>query len=358
MTLRVLHVLESLAPGGMETTFLNMLRARGATLPAIESHVLAFDGGALEDSYRAVARSLIIGQDSRTIDGCLDEGYDVVHILFERCAYRLMPRIVGRRRTPVVYSKGYDMGGMYRLNEGLHWQADVSMLVAADGVTFTTSELTAGYELPAGRAMSLRKAVDVSRFAELAAPDSSTPQRIVCIANLHPRKRLGDLVQALVMIRHQIPDAELRFVGGGNAAEASRLAALARGGNVGTAVTFAGMVRDVAPEIAAARIVALPSSCEGVPTVLLEAMAAGRPVVATRVGHISSIVDNGVEGFLVPVGDITALSHRVIALLNDPALAASMGHAGRRRAARHDVTRVAIAMMDAVQRAVHGAAIQ
>jgi len=45
-----------------------------------------------------------------------------LNVLFERCAYRIVPQLVARTVTPVVYGKGYDMGGMYRLNEGLQWQ--------------------------------------------------------------------------------------------------------------------------------------------------------------------------------------------------------------------------------------------
>lgn len=349
MSQRILHVLESLAPGGMETTFLNALRTFRAIDADMRHDVLAFSGGGLEPGYREAAHRLTIGSDSATLEASLTGPYDVVHVLFERCAYRLLPLLVGRRGTPVVYGKGYDMGGMYRLNEGLRWQADESMLAAADGVTFTTADLAGGYTLPAGRTTVLRKAADVAPFSALPAPDDSTPLRIACVANLHPRKRLGDLIVALVGVRHAVPHAELRFVGGGNAQEAERLQQLARELRVEDAVTFAGAVRDVPSEIARSRVVALPSSCEGVPTALLEAMAAGRPVVATRVGHVSTIVADAVEGFLVEVGDVPALTDRLIQVLAVPALAHVMGEAARRRAASHDVRQVARELLDVLR---------
>lgn len=351
MSLRILHVLESLAPGGMETTFLNALRAFRTCDAAMRHDVLAFTGGALEPQYREAANHLTIGNDSTTLEASLGGRYDLIHVLFERCAYRLLPLLVGRRPTPVVYGKGYDMGGMYRLNEGLLWQADESMLAAADGVTFTTPDLARGYTLPSGRTTVLRKAADVAPFSALPAPDDSTPLRIACVANLHPRKRLGDLIVALRDVRRVLPGATLRLIGGGNAQEAERLAQLARELGVHEDVSFAGVVRDVPAEIAQARVVALPSSCEGVPTALLEAMAAGRPVVATRVGHVSGIVDDGVEGFLFEVGDVPTLTDRLIQVLTAPALAHSMGEAARRRAASHDVRQVARELLDALRAA-------
>jgi glycosyltransferase involved in cell wall biosynthesis len=349
--MRILHVLESFAPGGMETTFLHMLRCFRTADDSIRHDVLAFAGGALDRPYRDAAHAVYVGCDPATIDARLAEPYDVIHILFERCAYRILPDLLGRSRTPVVYGKGYDMGGMYRLNEGLRWQADESMLMACDGNTFTTPHLAAGYQIPAGRTTVLQKAADVERFQHLPDPDLSTPARIVCVANLHPRKRLGDLILALEQIADCVPDAAVRFVGGGSAGEAARLTALAAERRLADRVSLAGVVADVTPEVAAARIVALPSSCEGVPTALLEGMAAGRPVVATHVGHVASIVDEGVEGFLVTPGDVITMAERLLRLFTDPALAARMGKAARRRAASHDVRLIARTLLESLRAA-------
>jgi glycosyltransferase involved in cell wall biosynthesis len=281
--------------------------------------------------------------------------YDLAHVLFERGAYRLVPELLARTPMPVVYGKGYDMGGRYRVNEGFRWQPDESMLAACDGMTFTTPHLAIGYDLPGGRATILGKAADVARFQAIPDPSPTAPPRIVCVAHLHARRRLGDLVRAVAIVRQQIPGVELHLVGGGDAAEGERLRALAVNTGVAGAVTFTGMLEDVAPEIADARVMALPSSCEGVPTALLEGMAAGRPVVATSVGHVSSIVAHGVEGFLVPPGDVTVLGDRLTQLLLDGALAARMGKAARARSKDHDVRTVSTRLLDALRGTVtHG----
>jgi glycosyltransferase involved in cell wall biosynthesis len=108
----------------------------------------------------------------------------------------------------------------------------------------------------------------------------------------------------------------------------------------------------VAAEVALARVIVLPSSTEGVSTALLEGMAAARPVVATRVGHLHTIVDESVEGFFVDVGDVCAMADRIVRLLCDTRLARAMGLAGRRRAARHDAADVARDVVKAWQEAV------
>jgi glycosyltransferase involved in cell wall biosynthesis len=354
--MRMLHVLESFAPGGMETTFLNMLRRFRVEDDSIRHDVLSFAGGLLESSYRDAAHAVTIGADAATIDSRLAQHYDVVHILFERCAYRLLPQLLGRSSTPVIYGKGYDMGGMYRLNEGLRWQADESMLAACDGHTFTTPQLASGYEIEPGRTTVLRKAADVEPFQCVPDPDASTPLRVVCVANLHPRKRLGDLILALAQIADCVPEATLRLVGGGSAAEAERLRALAADHGLAERVSLAGVTTDVPSEIASSRIVVLPSSCEGVPTALLEGMAAGRPVVATNVGHVASIVDDGIEGFLVTPGDILTFAERLLRLLSDPELAARMASAARTRALAHDVRIVARVLLGTLREAAGGAA--
>ena len=81
-------------------------------------------------------------------------------------------------------------------------------------------------------------------------------------------------------------------------------------------------------------------------------MAAARPVVTTAAGHVGSIVDDGVEGFVVPIDDIAAIADRLSALLSNRTLAGVMGRRGRERAAHHSVERIAARLADVL--ASHG----
>jgi glycosyltransferase involved in cell wall biosynthesis len=307
--------------------------------------------------YRAAADAVTIAAAHHELAQAALQPYDVIHFLFERCAYRLLPLVVARSRAAVVYGKGYDMSGMCRLNDGLAWQPDESMLWGADAVTFTTTELAGGYDMPAGRGEVLGKAADVEPFLSLQPANAFTPQRIVCVANLHARKRLGDLITAVARLRQEMPDVRVRFAGADGSGEGARLGALARELGIEDACEWVGLRSGgsaVAGDIAASRVFALPSGCEGVPTAMLEAMAAARPVVMTDVGHIRGVVQDGVEGFLVAPGDIDTLTDRLRALLLDPERAAAMGLAGRVRARRHDVHAVASRLRSVLERAASG----
>ena len=118
------------------------------------------------------------------------------------------------------------------------------------------------------------------------------------------------------------------------------MAALAAG--LGNAVTFAGWVRgeEKLALLQEAALLALPSYAEGVPIAVLEAMAAGLPVVTTPVGGIPDLIADGRNGLLVQPGDVPALASAINRLLDDPALRGAMGDLNRQQVvAEYDVPR-------------------
>src|SRR5206468_4171447 len=135
--------------------------------------------------------------------------------------------------------------------------------------------------------------------------------------------------------------ARLRYVFCGDGGEAAALARTATPLGAGV-VELVGFRRDVAACLAAADIVALPSLREGLGVAALEAMAAGRPVVASRVGGLAEAVVHAETGLLVPPGDPTALAAALARLAGDPELRARLGAAGRERVlARYTAARMA-----------------
>ena len=100
---------------------------------------------------------------------------------------------------------------------------------------------------------------------------------------------------------------------------------------IADSVIFTGYLsqKDVARRLEDADIFVLPSFAEGVPVVLMEALASRRPVVATRVAGVPELVEDGVSGFLVPAGDPRSLADRLDRLLGDGNLRGRMGEAGR-----------------------------
>ena len=353
--MRYLHVLETFARGGVESTFLHMLRVFRATpspdASADVHDVVAFGTGPLHREFAAAANRVVVSNLPIDLAALLANDYDVVHVLFERCAHRLAPMVFAASDSAFVYGKNYDVSAMLRMQGLFDATADESVLSASDAVMFTTLDLAAGYRLPPGRTTILRKAASVERALGVPTLSADVPPRALAIAHLHPRKRLSDLIPIMQMVRARIPNAELRIVGGGTPAQVSDLLDRIADAGLSEAIVLVGHHPDVEHELAESRVFVLPSVAEGVPTVLLEAMAAARPIVATRVGHIGHILTDGCEGFLATPGDLGGFANRLAMLLENDDLAARMGAAGRVRAATHDVRAVALDLLRVLRRA-------
>jgi glycosyltransferase involved in cell wall biosynthesis len=142
-------------------------------------------------------------------------------------------------------------------------------------------------------------------------------------------KRTDDILVAFKRLRDGGVDAVLCLVGDGP--DRPELERRAHDLGVVRDTLFLGYQEDVAPFYAAFDALVLPSSNEGTPVSAIEALAAGRPVVATRVGGVPDVVQEGEDGFLVEPGATEALADRLAQLARDPALRERMGQAGRDR---------------------------
>jgi glycosyltransferase involved in cell wall biosynthesis/peptidoglycan/xylan/chitin deacetylase (PgdA/CDA1 family) len=157
---------------------------------------------------------------------------------------------------------------------------------------------------------------------------SSRPRRIAMVACLREEKRIDVLIAAVPPILARYPDVEFLIVGDG--ARRDQLESLARRTGVSDRVRFLGHRDDVPTVLGQADLFVLPSRSEAFPNAVMEAMAAGLPVVATAVGGIPELVAEGRTGRLVPPGDSDALGGALLDLLDRPDRAAEFGRAGRR----------------------------
>jgi glycosyltransferase involved in cell wall biosynthesis len=145
-------------------------------------------------------------------------------------------------------------------------------------------------------------------------------------------KRTDDLLTTLAGVRERGIDALLVFVGDGDDRE--RLEQRAHDLGLARSCLFLGYQEDVAPWYAVCDAVILTSASEGTPVTIIEALAAGRAVVATRVGGVPDVVEEGETGFMVRPGDTHALAERLEILARNPERRAAMGAAGRERVLR------------------------
>jgi glycosyltransferase involved in cell wall biosynthesis len=169
-----------------------------------------------------------------------------------------------------------------------------------------------------------------------AAPEWSISLRragtkiVLSIGRLSKEKAHSDLIEAIALLQNQSPSARVHLVLVGDGYERENLVALA--GRLGVQMTLPGQVNNVRPYFALGDVFVLPSHSEGSPNVLIEAMAAGIPILSTAVGGVGDILDNEKEALLVPPANPQVLAAALGRMLENPAMAAGLAAAARARA--------------------------
>lgn len=164
-----------------------------------------------------------------------------------------------------------------------------------------------------------------------APADRPAGHEVLFIGRLAAAKGVPVLLEAFAKARASCPKARLTLVGDGPARRA--LEARSRELGLSDAVRFTGYLSqdEVAAELARCDLFALPSFAEGVPVVLMEAMASARPVLTTRIAGIPELVEDGVSGRIVAPGDADLFAEAMVDILDSPERAAEMGRAGRQK---------------------------
>jgi glycosyltransferase involved in cell wall biosynthesis len=180
--------------------------------------------------------------------------------------------------------------------------------------------------VPARKVATVWNGIDLARFT-YAGPCSGGPA--VLVARLSPEKDIPTLLRAAALVTRAEPGFRLEVAGHGPCLpELQRLAGEL---GLGERVRFLGEVRDVPGLLKRAGLFVLSSVTEGISLTLLEAMARGLPVVATRVGGNPEVVADGDTGVLVPPGKPEVLAEAVLRVWRDPGRGRELGLAGRRR---------------------------
>lgn len=161
------------------------------------------------------------------------------------------------------------------------------------------------------------------------APTKRKGTRALFVGRLAAVKGLPVLFQAMQDLIRDVPDFHLTIIGDGP--DRATLEQMAMDMGLGPHTSFLGYKSqsEVAQTLQQQDMLVLPSFAEGVPVVLMEAMAATLPVVTTQIAGVPELVQDGVSGRLVPPGDAMALQHAIHDVLSDPKRALTMGQAGR-----------------------------
>ncbi len=350
--LRVAHVSWGLNVGGLEKLLVEFARhadparfdlrfvsltTRGTLAHDIERHgwpVIALEEpGGLQPGLVLRLAQLFRG-----------ERIDVVHthderpLLYGAAAARLarVPRVVHTRHGQKARNTRRQVI-LFRLAAGL---ADRVACVSNDAAALTVREGVA----PA-RVRTVRNGIDLARFA-YSGPAANGP--VVTVARLSPEKDVATLVRAAALAVRERPSFRLEVAGDGVCMPALKQLTAELG--LEEHVYFHGEVHDVAGLLGRAGLFVLPSVEEGISLTLLEAMARGLPVVATRIGGNPEVVIDGDTGLIVPARDPAAMARALLRVLGDAPGGRRMGRAGRQRVETHFDVRRMVAAYEALYR--------
>lgn len=337
---KILYVIDSTKVGGAETLLLGLLQA--ARDRGHEPHLAWFSEGPLgPEMARLAASSTRLGRRGLRDPAALWRAVrlmrrlrpDVVHThllksdLVGQVAARLcrVPlRIVTLHNTDPWRRQALP-ALVYRLaTGGAHRLVAVSEAVAA--------HLRQTRSGRADRLTVIPNGIDLARFGAVAALEPARDGSLkvfACIGRLHPQKDHASFLAAAALLAHR-KDVAFHIIGDGplRASLEDRTQAL----GLVERVRFTGIEADVAGVLAGVEGVVLASVWEGLPLVVIEAMAAARPVIATAVGEVPQVLRDGIDGRVVPPGAPEALAAAMAELLDQPDLARAMGLAGRERA--------------------------
>jgi len=256
----------------------------------------------------------------------------------------LAARLVGRlARTPVIitWRQNISLGSPIResINRLTGWMDD--HVVAVSGLTRLAELKLAGR--PKNKVSVIYNCIDTDRFkprennvrAQMRTSLNLPHEAFVCgwVGRLHPQKGIPVLLNAFDPVLAKIPEAKLVLIGEGELSNDLKTQAQSLG--LSRSVLFTGARTDIPDALAAMDIFILPSNWEGLPLALLEAMSAGLPTVAARVGGIPEVVIEGQTGLLVPPEDPQALTAAIVRLGQDKNMRHRMGQAGRKRVIEH-----------------------
>jgi glycosyltransferase involved in cell wall biosynthesis len=276
------------------------------------------------------------------------DGIDHVH-----CHFANHPALAGfiiHRLTDIPYSftaHGSDLHVDRTMLPAKVAEAAFAVTISEDNRRLI--ETTCG-PASAGHVEVIHCGVDPAAFAS-STRSPGGPLRVIAIGTLHEVKGQAHLIEACRQLMAAGVPITCRIIGDGR--DRARLSAQIEAGGLTDVVTLVGQLTgdEVARELARADVLVAPSvptrggKREGIPVVLMEAMAAGLPVVASRLSGIPELVTDGTDGLLVPPGDATAIADALRSLAADPDRRGRFGAAGRARIERDfDVRRNAEAL--------------
>lgn len=351
-------VIGQLSIGGAEGQLLELVRGldRERFEPLIYS--LSEQTGAMQPRFEAegvrVERIGSVGptRARRLAAACQRDRVDLVHAwLFIANSYAWAARALGVRSPLVTSARNCKSQGLgHHVLNMAAFRGSARIVVNSQQVSHYIAD---AYRAPAQRVHVIYNGVDTTRFC-VAPTARSGPPTVVAAGRLVAQKNFALLIDAAARVHERVPGVRFRIAGDGPQRDGLREKIRAAG--LDDTVELLGERTDIDAVFRDADAFWLTSSWEGLPNVVMEAMASGLPVVVTDVGGARELVHSGREGFLVRSGSIEDFVYYGSALLRDDALRRAMGSAARNRAEQFSLGRMVAGMQDVYDAALAEAA--
>lgn len=338
--IRVLQIVETLWLGGAQRLLPGLMT--GLDPQRFEGHIVALHDGPLRQEFEAARLPLtVMGArhfyEPRVIATIVKlvraQRIDVIHT--HLTGADVVGRVVGALTgTPVVSTMhniphDYDQQKWHRraLQRLTARTLAARLVMVAPGIG---EEYVRQWGIPASRIVAINNSVPMMPYLAIAEGVADPiPPTVTTIGRLSAQKAHHLLLAAARLVLNKRPEARFRFVGEGRLGEALRQQAQELG--IAHAVSFDGLRHDIPAILAETHVFVLSSLWEGLPVTAVEAMAAARPVVLTDVGGCRDLVTPGVEGWLVPPGDVEALAAALLEALDNPERQRLLGRRGREK---------------------------
>lgn len=266
----------------------------------------------------------------------------IAHLFHSYILARMLGRLL--RSIPVISvlhssGQGWAHNVIDRMTIGL---TEYFVTVSADGAQFARDAL----HVPNHKLRVIPPGIDFERMLNPAESREATRRSlgfaddnyvIGCLARFHPVKDHATLLRAFGIFRQRRPGARLLLVGEGH--ELPRVRRLVENMGLTAEVVFAGYRGDVPELYAAMDAFCLTSRREGMPRVILEAMVAGKPIVATRAPGIMSVLRHGDNSLLAPIGDAQGIADALETIAAEPGLVGAITSAAKEEVAKFSLAR-------------------
>ncbi|MFV1982140.1 MAG: glycosyltransferase [Thiohalomonadales bacterium] len=338
----VVHIIDRLPPDGAERLMVDILKNRTENFRfAVLSLV---EGGALEEELSQISVPVTIFNKSSKFDFSvlfklifwfIKHKPSVVHThLFTADTWgRLAASIT---RVPCIITTVHSTNTW---KGTIHRFVDQVLSLITDRVVACSEEvanvLIASFKISRKRIEIISNGIDFNRFEAVKLTTireidslASDITKMVVIGRLHPAKGHLDLIKAITHIKAGNTKFHVFLVGEGELKD--QIITNCIESNINENVTLMGQRTDIPEILAKTDIFIMPSHWEGLPMALLEAMAMSMPVIATRVGGIPDVIENGVNGFLIDKSDDVELANKMVKLINDKELRSAFGNEAKK----------------------------